>query len=80
MKDSWVDVPVCAEVATTIAANPRETRAVPRNFCHFVKPSDRRRRTFVTSSRNPTIPNPTAASTSAIPDTVKRCVVMRDTR
>ena len=48
-----------------------DTIAVPANFCSFVRPSERRLRTFMKSSRNPTSPNPSAASTSATPAAVR---------
>ena len=50
---------------------------MPRNFCDFDSPSDRRRRTFVKSSANPTSPNPAAANTSASPLAVGRPDVNR---
>jgi hypothetical protein len=64
----------------TISAKITETIAVPRNFCDLDNPSDRRRRTFKKSSRNPTTPNPTAANRSANPAGVKRWNVKRDAR
>ena len=73
-------MPASPPARMTSMANPIETIAVPTNFCAFVSPSDRRRRTFVKSSRKPTIPKPTAASTSASPVAVNRWVVSRDAR
>ena len=50
-----------------MAAKITETTAVPRNFCDFDRPRDRRLRTFMKSSRNPTTPNPAAANNRARP-------------
>ena len=79
MKDRWVEIPGFATCVTSIA-KMSDTKAVPPNFCAFVRPSERCRRTFMKSSRNPTTPKPTVANTSAMPVTVNRCAVTRDTR
>ncbi len=79
-KDRLVEIPVSSFVMTTKTANPTDTTAVPRNFCHLFSPSDRRRRTFVKSSRKPTRPKPTAANTSARPVAVNRWAERRDAR
>ena len=77
MNDTLVTVPVTSAYRITITPKSTETTAVARNFCDFVSPSDRRRRTFVKSSANPTTPNPTAASTNASPAGLKPPTVRR---
>ena len=47
MKDSFVEVPDWSANDATRTAKPTETIAVPRNFCDFDRPSERRRRTFM---------------------------------
>ena len=73
-------MPRTRAIVTTSTANPTDTTAVPRNFCVLFRPSERRRRTFMKSSRKPTAPNPTAASTRARPVEVNRCAVTREAR
>ena len=67
MNDTLVTVPVASAYRITMMPKSTETTAVARNFCDLVNPKDRRRRTFVKSSANPTRPKPTAANTSASP-------------
>ena len=61
-------------------AKRTETMAVPTNFWSFDNPSERSRRTFKKSSRNPTIPKPTAVNSSARPAGVTCRNVNREAR
>ena len=79
MKERCVETPGFPTWVTS-TANAIDTTAVPPNFCAFVSPSERCRRTFMKSSRNPTTPKPTVANTSATPVTVNRWAVTRDAR